>query len=60
MVHIFRETDFLTDFAAEIPELEGPVMTSGNNARIVQQELGRQHFAAVSCERVLGERTQQG
>lgn len=35
-------------------------MTSGNNARVVQQELGRQHFAAVSGERVLGERTQQG
>lgn len=30
----------LTNFAAEVPELEGPVMTSRNNACIVQQELG--------------------
>lgn len=52
--------DFLTDFAAQVPEFEGPVMTSGNNTRIVQQELGRQHFAAVSRERVLGEKTQRG
>lgn len=31
---------FLTNFATEVPELEGPVMTSRNNACIVQQELG--------------------
>lgn len=31
-------------------------MASGNNARIVQQELGREHFATVSRERVLGEK----
>lgn len=50
----------LTDFAAQIPELEGPVVTSGNNARVVQQELGRQYFAAVARECVLGEKTQPG
>ena len=32
-------------------------MTSRNDARVVQQELGRQHFATVSRERVLGDRT---
>ena len=51
---------FLTDFAAQIPEFEGPVVTSGNDARIVQQELGREHLAAVSREGVLGEKTGLG
>lgn len=32
-------------------------MTSRNDTRVVQQELGREHFAAVPRERVLGERT---
>lgn len=50
----------LTDFAAQIPKLEGPVVTSGNNARVVQQELGRQHFATVARECVLGEKTRPG
>lgn len=35
-------------------------MTSRNNTRIVQQELGRQHFATVSRECVLGERNTAG
>lgn len=35
-----QNLDFLTNFAAEVPELEGPVVTSRNNTRIVQQELG--------------------
>lgn len=35
-------------------------MTSRNNTRIVQQELGREHFATVSRECVLGERKYSG
>lgn len=46
----------LTNFAAEVPELEGPVMTSWNNACIVQQELGWQNFTAVTCQSVLRRR----
>lgn len=34
-------------------------MTSRNNTRIVQQELGREHFTTVSCECVLGEKHSQ-
>lgn len=34
------ESSFLTNFTAEVPELEGPVVASRNNAGIVQQELG--------------------
>lgn len=41
MAHIDTERlNFLTDFAAQIPEFEGPVVTSGNDPRVVQQELG--------------------
>lgn len=35
-------------------------MTSRNNTRIVQQELGREHFATMSRECVLGERNTAG
>lgn len=35
-------------------------MTSRNNTRIVQKELGREHFATVSSECVLGERNTAG
>lgn len=47
------EVGFLTNFAAEVPELEGPVMTPRNNACIVQQELGRENFTTVTCQGVL-------
>lgn len=48
-----QKSCFLTNFAAEVPELEGPVMTPRNNACIVQQELGRQNFTTVTCQGVL-------
>lgn len=35
-----QKLGFLTNFAAQVPELESPVMTSRNNACIVQQEFG--------------------
>lgn len=38
--NVVEKLGILTNFAAEVPELEGPVMTSRNNACIVQQELG--------------------
>lgn len=55
-----QKLGFLTNFAAEVPELESPVVTSRNNACIVQQELGRQNFAAVTCQGVLRTRDLHG
>lgn len=49
-----QKLGFLTNFAAEVPELEGPVVTPRNNTCIVQQELGWQNFATVTCQGVLG------
>lgn len=48
--------NLLTDFAAQVPEFEGPVVAPRDDPCVVQQELGRQHFSTVACECVLRDR----
>lgn len=48
----------LTDFTAQVPQLECAVVAPRHDARIVQQETGGEHLPTVSRQRVLGETTQ--
>lgn len=44
-----------TNFAAEVPQFERPVVASGNDSSIVQQEASRQHLPTVTSQGVLEE-----
>lgn len=49
-----RKKSTLTDFAAQVPQFQSPVVAPGDDTSVVQEKASRQDLAAVACQRVLG------
>lgn len=51
------EKQILTDFAAQVPQLKGPIIASRYDACVVKEEAGREYLPTVTRERVLQNET---